>query len=62
MPFFVTATSSESALSIQVETPAAAAAKARELSAAGMLDVLIADPKGQIYSPAEFDRLFLQTP
>lgn len=60
MPFMITATSDSGAVSIQRDTAVAAKETALRLQAEGMRDVLITDPTGQLYAPADFERLFTQ--
>jgi hypothetical protein len=62
MPFIITATTEQGAASFQRDTPLSAHEKAVELQRRGERDVLISSPDGQLYAPADFDRLFVQDP
>jgi hypothetical protein len=60
MPFIISALGDEGAVSVQRDTAAGAMEKPVQLSAEGKRDVIITDPKGQLYPAKEFERLFLQ--
>ena len=60
MAYLITATNENGAVSVQRDTAVAALEQATLMTQRGMMDVLITDPKGQLYPPAEFERLFVQ--
>lgn len=62
MAFIITAATEQGAVSVQRDTPLAAHEQALDLARRGGRDVLISDPEGQLYVPAEFDRLFIRDP
>lgn len=61
MFFFVTDNGEQGVVAVTCETAAAAAKKARALTAEGVRDVLITDADGLQHAPTDFVRLFVAT-
>jgi hypothetical protein len=60
MPFIVTAATERGALSFQLDSSLSAYEKAVALQREGQRNVLISGPTGELFAPADFERLFVR--